>query len=149
MRRPPTAGAREQAIVGIPSFIKDIFARTVRTSCGSRSWTTSSHLRRDGGVTPPKGRRGQTVLGKATDEFAMGSSNETSYYGPSRTGSGKVPGALMAVARLAAHTTGTDTGGSIRRRRRCDGRQTDLRSGVVRMIAFASVSTSRRPPAPR
>jgi aspartyl-tRNA(Asn)/glutamyl-tRNA(Gln) amidotransferase subunit A len=63
------------------------------------------------------------MLGKANmDEFAMGSSNETSFYGPVKNpwDTSKVPGgssggsAAAAAARLAAFTTGTDTGGSIR-----------------------------------
>ena len=66
---------------------------------------------------------GTVMLGKANmDEFAMGSSNETSYYGPVRNpwNAAKVPGgssggsAAATAARLAPFATGTDTGGSIR-----------------------------------
>jgi aspartyl-tRNA(Asn)/glutamyl-tRNA(Gln) amidotransferase subunit A len=110
-------------LLGIPLIHKDIFCTEgVRTSCGSRMLdnfiapydaTVVERLRAAGGV----------MLGKANmDEFAMGSSNETSYYGPVKNpwDTSKVPGgssggsAAATAARLAPYATGTDTGGSIR-----------------------------------
>jgi aspartyl-tRNA(Asn)/glutamyl-tRNA(Gln) amidotransferase subunit A len=113
---------------GIPIAVKDLFATEgVRTTACSHildnfvppyESTVTSHLWRDGAV----------LLGKTNnDEFAMGSSNETSYFGPvtspwRREGSNTplVPGGSSggSAAAVAAHlclgATGTDTGGSIR-----------------------------------
>jgi aspartyl-tRNA(Asn)/glutamyl-tRNA(Gln) amidotransferase subunit A len=114
-------------LAGIPLAVKDLFCtRGVLT-------TASSHIL-DGFVPPYEStvtanlwRDGAVMLGKVSlDEFAMGSSNETSFYGPVenpwRAGDGKsrVPGgssggsAAAVAARMAAAATGTDTGGSIR-----------------------------------
>jgi aspartyl-tRNA(Asn)/glutamyl-tRNA(Gln) amidotransferase subunit A len=94
---------------------------------------------------------GAVMLGKANmDEFAMGSSNETSFYGPVKNpwDLSKVPGgssggsAAAAAARLAAYTTGTDTGGSIRQPAALTGvtgvKPTYGRVSRFGMIAFAS-----------
>jgi aspartyl-tRNA(Asn)/glutamyl-tRNA(Gln) amidotransferase subunit A len=113
---------------GLPLGIKDLYCTEgVQTTAGSRilqgfvpgyESTVSAQLWRDGAV----------MLGKLNlDEFAMGSSNETSYYGPvvspwRRPGSnaGLVPGgssggsAAAVAARLCLGATATDTGGSIR-----------------------------------
>jgi aspartyl-tRNA(Asn)/glutamyl-tRNA(Gln) amidotransferase subunit A len=116
-------------LAGIPLAIKDLFCTAgTRTTAGSRilenfvppyESTVSANLLRDGAV----------FLGKANmDEFAMGSSNMTSAYGPvenpwKRRGGSNVtlvPGgssggsAAAVAARLAMGSTGTDTGGSIR-----------------------------------
>ncbi len=116
-------------LTGIPLAIKDLFCTEgVRTTAGSRilgpfvppyESTVSANLLRDGAV----------FLGKANmDEFAMGSSNMTSAYGPVANPwkrrqdadavlvpGGSSGGSAAAVsARLAMGATGTDTGGSIR-----------------------------------
>jgi aspartyl-tRNA(Asn)/glutamyl-tRNA(Gln) amidotransferase subunit A len=113
---------------GIPLAIKDMFCTEgVRT-------TACSHIldnfvpTYESTVTAQLWRDGAVLLGKTNnDEFAMGSSNETSYYGPvvspwRRPGSNAdlVPGgssggsAVAVAARLCLGATGTDTGGSIR-----------------------------------
>src|SRR5438045_800990 len=113
---------------GLALGVKDMFAtKDVRTTAGSRilddflpsyESTVTANLWRDGAV----------MLGKLNnDEFAMGSSNETSFFGPvvspwRRAGSNTplVPGgssggsAAAVAAKLCLGATGTDTGGSIR-----------------------------------
>jgi aspartyl-tRNA(Asn)/glutamyl-tRNA(Gln) amidotransferase subunit A len=110
-------------LTGIPLAHKDIFCtRSLRTTCGSRMLEnfTSPY---DAHVIEQFHRAGTVLLGKCNmDEFAMGSSNETSYYGPVRNPWGRdlVPGgssggsATAVAARMAPAATGTDTGGSIR-----------------------------------
>jgi aspartyl-tRNA(Asn)/glutamyl-tRNA(Gln) amidotransferase subunit A len=110
-------------LTGIPIAHKDIFCtRSLRTTCGSRMLEnfTSPY---DAHVVEQFQRAGTVLLGKCNmDEFAMGSSNETSYYGPVRNPWGRdlVPGgssggsATAVAARMAPAATGTDTGGSIR-----------------------------------
>jgi aspartyl-tRNA(Asn)/glutamyl-tRNA(Gln) amidotransferase subunit A len=122
------SGKSTGPLAGIPLGIKDLFAtRGVDTTAGSRilkdfrppyESTVVANLR----------KAGAGMLGKLNmDEFAMGSSNETSAYGPvispwRRKGSnvGLTPGgssggsAAAVAADIAAGATGTDTGGSIR-----------------------------------
>ncbi|MEO0878820.1 MAG: Asp-tRNA(Asn)/Glu-tRNA(Gln) amidotransferase subunit GatA [Pseudomonadota bacterium] len=116
------------ALEGVPLGIKDLF-------CTEGTLTTAgSHIlngfepRYEASVTANLWRDGAVMLGKLNlDEFAMGSSNETSFYGPvvnpwRRAGSdakltpgGSSGGSSASVAaRLCAAATGTDTGGSIR-----------------------------------
>ena len=123
------AAGEARALTGIPLAVKDLFCTAgVRTTAGSKilgpfvppyESTVTANLLRDGAV----------FLGKVNmDEFAMGSSNMTSAYGPVENPWKRrqdadavlVPGgssggsAAAVAARLAMGATGTDTGGSIR-----------------------------------
>ena len=138
-------------LLGIPLIHKDIFCTDgVRTSCGSRM-LDNFIAPYDATVVAKLKAAGVVMLGKANmDEFAMGSSNETSYYGPVRNpwDTTKVPGgssggsAAASAARLAAFTTGTDTGGSIRQPAALTGitgvKPTYGRVSRYGMVAFAS-----------
>lgn len=117
------AAGDQQALTGIPIAYKDIFCTEgVRTACGSRMLDNFISPY-DATVVEKCQAQGAVMLGKTNmDEFAMGSSNETSYYGPVHNPwrEGLVPGgssggsAAAVAARLCAAATGTDTGGSIR-----------------------------------
>ena len=130
-RRPPTRAsprARRGALEGLPLAIKDLFCtKGVRTTAGSKIL---------GNFVPPYESTvtqnlwdaGAVMLGKTNmDEFAMGSSNETSAFGRcsipgarSNSNANLVPGgssggsAAAVAADLCLAATGTDTGGSIR-----------------------------------
>ena len=145
------AAGGQGPLLGIPLIHKDIFCTDgVRTSCGSRM-LDNFVAPYDATVVMRLKAAGAVMLGKANmDEFAMGSSNETSFYGPVKNpwDTTKVPGgssggsAAAAAARLAAFTTGTDTGGSIRQPAALTGvtgvKPTYGRVSRYGMIAFAS-----------
>jgi len=110
-------------LTGIPVAQKDIFcAKGWPTTCGSRM-LSNFVAPYDAEIIRRFDAAGVVNLGKTNmDEFAMGSSNETSFFGPVRNpwDPGAVPGgssggsAAAVAARLAPAATGTDTGGSIR-----------------------------------
>jgi len=110
-------------LTGIPIAQKDIFCTNgVKTSCGSKM-LDNFIAPYDATVIHKFNQAGSVMLGKTNmDEFAMGSSNETSFYGAVKNpwNVETVPGgssggsAAVVAARLAPAATGTDTGGSIR-----------------------------------
>lgn len=121
--RARAAGEAAGPLAGIPIAHKDIFCtRGTLTTCSSRM--LSNHVAAyDATVVERLRAAGAVMLGKTNlDEFAMGSSTETSWYGPTRNpwATDRVPGgssggSVAAVAAgLACAATGTDTGGSIR-----------------------------------
>jgi aspartyl-tRNA(Asn)/glutamyl-tRNA(Gln) amidotransferase subunit A len=122
-RPAPGGGGKDGSLAGVPIAVKDIFCTEgIETTAGSRILEgyrppyTSTAVRR-------LSAEGARLLGKTNmDEFAMGSSNENSGYGPvlnpwdrECVPGGSSGGSAAAVAgRLAPWAIGTDTGGSIR-----------------------------------
>ena len=145
------AAGERNPLLGVPLAHKDIFVtRDLPTTAGSKM-LENYRSPFDATVVAKLAEAGMVNLGKLNcDEFAMGSGNDNSAYGPARNpwGAERIPGgssggsAAAVAARLVPAATGTDTGGSIRQPASLTGitgiKPTYGRCSRYGMVAFAS-----------